>query len=430
LSAAAAPAIAPALEHGRRHDVVIVGAGVVGLACALALLRAGRAVTVLDRGRIAGATSHGNCGTITPSHAAPLPMPGLPWRALRMMTRRDAPFYLKPRWDPALMGWLLRALRRCNRDDFLRTAAIKASLLTASRQLLADLVARERLDCGFRTNGSLYVFRSAQAFDQFAWHEQLLTRLGIAVETRHGAALRQLEPALDDSVVAGYLHPGDAHLRPDRLCAELARAVLAAGGTLVENCHVSAFAESGDAVTGVRVDGATVAADAVLLAAGTWSPALLRGVGVPLPVQPGKGYSLTFDRPALAPAIPLVLTERSVCVTAWDDGFRLGSTMEFAGFDASLNPVRLAALRRAAAEYLREPEGPTLREQWYGWRPMTPDDLPVIGPVVRRPGLWLATGHGMLGVTLAAVTAQVVAAQMTGAPAPLDVRALAPERFA
>jgi D-amino-acid dehydrogenase len=347
-----------------------------------------------------------------------------------MMTRRDAPFYLKPRWDPALMGWLLRSLRRCNNHDFLRTAATKATLLMASRQLLAELVERERLDCGFRSNGSLYVFRSEQAFEQFAWHEQLLNRLGIAVASRHGAQLRQLEPALNDSVVAAYLHPDDAHLRPDRLCAELARAVAAAGATLVEHCPVEALVATGDAVTGVRVDGAAVAAESVLLAAGTWSPTLLRSLGVPLPVQPGKGYSLTFDRPALAPAIPLVLTERSVCVTAWDDGFRLGSTMEFAGFDDSLNPVRLAALRRAAAEYLLEPEGPTLREQWYGWRPMTPDDLPVIGPVARRPGLWLATGHGMLGVTLAAVTAHIVAAQMTGAAPPLDVRALAPERFA
>jgi D-amino-acid dehydrogenase len=356
-------------------------------------------------------------------------MPGLPWRALRMMARRDAPFYLKPRWDPALMAWLLRSLRRCNRSDFERTAAVKASLLQASRQLLAELVARERLDCGFRADGSLYVFRSAQAFEQFAWHERLLAGLGIAVQAHHGERLRQLEPALHPSVVAGYLHPGDAHLRPDRLCAELARAVRAAGGTLVEHCPVAALAGAGDAVTGVEVDGATVAAESVLVAAGTWSPPLLRGLGVRLPVQPGKGYSLTFDRPALAPAIPLVLTERSVCVTAWDDGFRLGSTMEFAGFDASLNPVRLAALRRAAAEYLCEPEGPTLREQWYGWRPMTPDDLPVIGPVARRPGLWLATGHGMLGVTLAAVTAEIVAAQMTGRAPVHDARALAPERF-
>jgi D-amino-acid dehydrogenase len=107
-----------------RHDVLIVGGGVIGLACAYALLRSGRQVTIVEKGRIAGATSHGNCGTITPSHAAPLAMPGLPLKVLRWMLRDDAPFYVKPRWDPALFAWLLRALRRCNRDDFERTAAI------------------------------------------------------------------------------------------------------------------------------------------------------------------------------------------------------------------------------------------------------------------------------------------------------------------
>jgi D-amino-acid dehydrogenase len=412
-----------------RHDVLIVGGGVIGLACAYALLRSGRQVTIVEKGRIAGATSHGNCGTITPSHAAPLAMPGLPLKVLRWMLRDDAPFYVKPRWDPALFAWLLRALRRCNRDDFERTAAIKGELLLASRQMIEQWIVREGMDCGFETAGTLYVFRDPAAFEAFAWHETLLTRLGMAVERKDRAQLAAMEPALGDGVVAGYFQPQDAHLRPDRYAAELARVVRAMGATIIEDCEITGWLRSGEAITGVMAADAPLHALDVLLAAGSWSPALACELGMRLPVQPGKGYSITYDRPAIAPRIPLVLKERSICVTAWADGYRLGSTMEFAGYDESLNRVRLDALRRGAADYLREPEGPGVREEWYGWRPMTPDDLPLVGPVAGRKGLWLATGHGMLGVSMSAVTGELIAAQMTGRDSTINPRPFLPDRY-
>lgn len=412
-----------------KHDVLIVGGGIIGLACAHALINSGRQVTVIERGGIAGAASHGNCGTLTPSHAAPLPMPGQPMRALRWMLQGDAPLYIKPRWDPALWAWLLASLRRCNRDDFERGAVVKAALLLASRQRIQDWIEAEAMDCGFEPRGTLYVFRDRQALARARWHEDILARVGVEVERKNAAELALLEPALNDSVVGAFFHPQDAHLRPDHFAAELARVVRAGGGVIHEQSEVDGFVCAGDAVTGVRIGGEPVGAEAIVLAAGTWSPTLARELRLRLPIQPGKGYSITYSRPPLAPSIPLVLDERSVCVTAWADGFRLGSTMEFSGFDDSLNRLRLDALRRAAAEYLRQPEGPQLQQEWYGWRPMTPDDLPIIGPVKRRPGLWLATGHGMLGVTLSAITGEIIAAQLTGRAPPVKAEALAPERF-
>jgi len=412
-----------------KHEVLIVGGGIVGLACAYALLRQGRQVTIIEKGRVAGAASHGNCGTITPSHAAPLPMPGLPLKVLRWMTQADAPFYLKPRWDPALFAWLLRALGRCNRQDFERTAAIKGELLMASRRQIGEWIAREGMACGFEAIGTLYVFRDLAAFDAFGWHATLLTQLGMAVERKDAGQLAAMEPALNENVVAGYFQPQDAHLRPDRYAAELARVVRRMGGTIIEHREVDGWLRDGDAVTGVVCGGERLSADVVLLAAGSWSPLMLRGLDLSLPVQPGKGYSITYDRPSIAPRIPLVLKERSVCVTAWDDGYRLGSTMEFAGYDDSLNRVRLDALRRGAAEYLREPQGPQVREEWFGWRPMTPDDLPIIGPVAGRKGLWLATGHGMLGVSMSAMTGELVAAMLCGQETPINPRPFSPDRY-
>ena len=167
----------------------------------------------------------------------------------------------------------------------------------------------------------------------------------------------------------------------------------------------------------------------VLAAFGPWSPALLRQLGLRLPIQPGKGYSITYSRPALAPRVPLLLKERSVCVTAWGSGYRLGSTMEFSGFDDSLNRRRLDALERAAVEYLREPVGPVMQEEWFGWRPMTWDDLPILGAAPGWKNLWLATGHGMLGVTLSAGTGQLLADLICGRETAVDPAPYRADRF-
>jgi D-amino-acid dehydrogenase len=165
-----------------------------------------------------------------------------------------------------------------------------------------------------------------------------------------------------------------------------------------------------------------------VLALGAWSPALARGLDLRVPIQPGKGYSITYTRPARAPVIPLTLKEASVCVTAWESGYRLGSTMEFAGYDTSLNRTRLDALRRGAAEYLHEPEGPAVVEEWFGWRPMTPDDLPMIGRAPGTDNLVLATGHGMLGVSLSAITGLLVSEVVAGTPPSLDLAPYAAAR--
>jgi D-amino-acid dehydrogenase len=148
-----------------------------------------------------------------------------------------------------------------------------------------------------------------------------------------------------------------------------------------------------------------------------------------LPIQPGKGYSITYTRPQLAPVIPMVLKERGVCVTSWASGYRLGSTMEFSGYDRSLNRTRLAALARGAAEYLHEPVGPKIEEEWYGWRPMTYDDLPILGRAPGYRNLSLATGHGMLGVTLSAATGALIAELLSGVSPSLDLKPYAPTRF-
>ncbi len=414
----------------RQSDVLILGAGVIGLACAHYLLQAGRSVTVLEQGKVGGGASHGNCGTITPSHAPPLAMPGMIARALRLMWQADASFYIKPRLDFALLGWLLRFSQRCNWRDFNTVSKIKAELLNQSHDRLAELIASHHLQCEFEIKGTLGVFRDAQAFERSQWLPKALSECGIATEIVDGRQARVMEPALNDSIVAGYFNPGDAHLRPDRYVEALAGLVRSEGAQIQESTRVTGFDVSGGRIVAVTTENGKFNSTDVVLALGAWSPKIGKLLGLNIPLQPGKGYSITYDRPTLCPSLPLILKERAVCVTSWSSGYRLGSTMEFSGYDTSLNRVRLDALTRAAAEYLQEPIGATVQEEWYGWRPMTYDDLPIIGRVPRIANLALATGHGMLGVSLSAITGVLISELLTGKPASLNLAPFDPRRFA
>lgn len=414
----------------KSSDVLVLGGGVIGLACALYLLRAGRSVTVIEMGNVGAAASHGNCGTITPSHCMPLAAPGVISQALRWMMKPDAPLRIAPRLDFGLLEWLIGFAHRCNWDDAKRVTAVKSELLQLSRKLLEELIRAEKLDCEFETIGTMNVFRDAKSFEKSAWLPAFVNEHGVDIEVLDGAQTRAREPALKDSLAGAHFYPRDAHLRPDRYAAELARAVRAKGGEIHESTKVVGFRVDDDRIGAIATDQGEFAARDIVFALGAWSPIVGKQLDLRIPIQPGKGYSITYTRPTIAPVIPMTFKERAVCVTAWSSGYRLGSTMEFAGYDDSLNRTRLDALRRGAAEYLREPEGPAVTEEWFGWRPMTYDDLPLLGRPSRVKNLVMATGHGMLGVTMSAATGQLVSQIVCGEAAPLDLKPFDPNRFA
>jgi D-amino-acid dehydrogenase len=410
-------------------DVLILGGGVIGLSCALFLLEQGRSVRILEKNTVGGATSLGNCGTITPSHAPPLAAPGMIGKALKYMTQADAPFYIKPSTDLSLLDWLLRFSLRCNGRDHRQSALAKAKLLNASRPLLEDLIARYAFDCGFEANGEMYVCRTPEGLDALVEELPLLAECGVIAELLDADMLAAREPALMPGMAGGIFFPNDAHFRPDAYCASLAGAVRALGGIIEEQCEVLSVAVDGDRVTCVETACGRRYGTQVLVALAAWSPAMLRSLGLALPIQPGKGYSISYSLPPIVPKTPLVLTERSVCVTSWAEGYRLGSTMEFAGFDDSLNIQRLNALERGAREYLRTPVGGEVLSRWSGWRPMTYDDLPILGHSPKHRNLFLATGHGMLGMSMSAITGQLLAAQMTGNEPAIDLAPYSAARF-
>jgi len=416
--------------RGEGAGTVVVGGGIIGAMCAWYLARAGERVCLVDRDRFGGGCSHGNCGYVCPSHVLPLTQPGTIRKTLATMLRRDAPFHVRPAWSPQLWAWLWRFARRCNERDMLAAADSLHRLLQSSRDLYAELIADERLDCEWQTSGLLLAFRDPREFRRHeATHRLIEHRYGLAARPLEGDQVVGFEPALIEGLGGGWYYDCDSHLRPDKLLREMRRLLLAAGVRIVEHCAVRGFRTVGERVAAVETSGeGVVAAERVVVACGALTPFLNEQAGCRVAIQPGKGYSLTMPRPAICPRRPLVLEERSVAITPMDSGYRIGSTMEFAGYDSTLDPRRLRLLTDGARAYLREPLADPVQETWFGWRPMTWDSLPYIGRSPRYANVWVAAGHNMLGLSLATATGRLAAELATGRPPHLDVRPLRLDR--
>ncbi len=387
--------------------VAVIGAGVVGVACAHYLRAAGCEVVLLDKGRVGGACSHGNCGYICPSHALPHAGPGVILPTLRTLLQKNSPLAIRPSVGPSLWGWLLRFALRCNRRDMLAAAHANHALLQSSRSLYAGLLAAKTLDADLQTQGLLFVFHSRHALDHYAHTDRLLRReFGLGAERHEGDALQRLEPALLPHIAGAYHYTGDAQVRPDRLMASWRARLLADGVEIRENTPFTGFDQ--------------IKADAHVIAAGAWTPLLADALRCTLPIQPGKGYSLTMPRPAVCPRYPMIFEEHRVAVSPFSDGYRIGSTMEFGGYDETMNEARLDLLTSAARLYLRDPVGGPVEERWWGWRPMVPDGMPIIGPAPRLRNVYLATGHGMLGLSMAPATGRLVSEMVLGATPHVD----------
>jgi D-amino-acid dehydrogenase len=410
--------------------VIVIGGGGIGAACAYFLRRAGWCVTILDRGAFGKGCSHGNCGFICPSHVLPLAEPGAAWKALKAMLHKDSPFYIKPRLDLSLWGWLFRFARRCNRTTMLEDARAIHALLQSSRMLYDTLVKDESLDCEWQTRGLLFVFRTPAEMEHYTATDALLREHFNLGATRYdGDALTALEPALKPGLAGGWHYPDDAHLRPDKLMSSWRRLLEANGVTIRENCDATGFVRANGRATAVVTSAGELPAEAFVVATGALTPLLNKQLGCKIPIQPGKGYSITMSRPARCPTIPLIFHEHRVAVTPMQSGYRLGSTMEFAGYDATLNPARLEILREGARPYLHEPLGPSVEEEWFGWRPMTYDSKPIIDRSPVMANVLIAAGHNMLGMSMAPATGKLVAELLAGCSPHVDPAPYRVSRF-
>ena len=404
-----------------RDRVVVVGGGVIGAACAWYLRQAGRAVTLIEQGEFGRGCSHGNCGFVCPSHVLPLAGPGALGKTLKTLLARNSPLLVRWRLDPALWKWFWQFARRCNGRDMLSSGHAIHALLTSSRALYDELLQATLTDVEWEALGLLFVFRSPHALEHYAATDQLLRReFGLGATRYDGAALLDLEPAFKPGSAGAWHYATDGHLRPDKLMLTWRRVLTGQGVEIREQCELRDMVAEGRIARRLVTSQGELSADQVVIATGAWTPRLRQMLRAPVPIQPGKGYSLTMPRPAICPRIPLIFEEHRVAITPLASAYRIGSTMEFAGYDSSLNPARLRLLRDGAALYLREPEAEPVLESWYGWRPMTPDGLPLIGRVGAFDNVYLAAGHGMLGVSMAPATGRLIAELVCGQTPHLD----------
>lgn len=411
-------------------QVFVIGGGVIGSACAYYLHGQGCSVIIADRGEFGQGCSHGNCGFICPSHVLPLAEPGAIGRALRALCSRNSPFSIRPRLDWTLWSWLWKFARRCNERDMLAAAHACAALLNSSLSLYRGLMEAEPFDCDWETRGLLFAFRDPRAFAAYGITNTLLSETFGHPATRYaGDDVLRLEPALRPGLAGGWHYEADAHLRPDKLMSSWQKILVDKGVQVVEQCEVLGFAERSGRAIAVQTNRGEFAADAFVVATGALAPRLAPHLGCRLPIQPGKGYSLTMPRPQQCPTIPLIFPETRVAVTPWKSGYRLGSTMEFAGYDTTLSPRRLEMLRSGAQDYLVEPWCEPVLESWYGWRPMTYDSLPIIDRSPKLPNVMIATGHNMLGVSMSPATGKLVAELLTERPPHIDPHPYRVSRF-
>lgn len=389
--------------------VAIVGGGVVGLCTAWYLARGGAEVVVIDRGRMGDATSRGNAGWIVPSLTAPLSAPGSVRQGARLMLRRDNPFYIRPRLSSALARWLFSFWRESRSARF---SANVSSVYALGRRTLAlfDELAEAGVEFEMHSQGLIFLCVSEAALEGAAARIARLVELGYkgAVEQLDGPQVRAREPAVGGAVVGGIHLKQERHVRPETLTTGLVSALAAAGVELVEGCRVAGVvrARSGWEVDG---DGERIGCDRVVLAAGIWTNELLRPLGLRLAMEAGKGYSLTTRGEGIPPRHALYMVEPMVGVSPYRDSVRLAGMVELSGMDLSLHRGRLDALARAADTYFSgwRPAAPEL--EWAGLRPLSPDGLPFVGAAPGRPGLFVSTGHGMTGLTLAPASASALA---------------------
>jgi D-amino-acid dehydrogenase len=393
--------------------VAVVGAGVVGLACAWELRRRGADVVVLERAGVGEGVSRGNTGWVSPSFTYPLPAPGMVREGLRQLLTRGEAFVLRPSLDPAFARWLWSFRRSCSSDRF--DAGIRA-LLALNRRTLELFDAYRDAGVAFEMHsaGLVVAARTPGGLDLYRRTFQRLRELGHeggSIDELDAAALAALEPAFDPTRVVAGLHARvDRFVRPEQLTAGLAERLQADGVEIRTGCELRTLARR-DGAWALETSRGPVTAQQVVVAAGLPTAPLLRRLGVRVPLLGARGYSVTIAGRGTPPRHALYLAEAKLGLSPFDGGVRVAGVFELGARKEDLSPAVGTRLLAAARPYLGgwQPDADGPVEAWAGLRPATPDGLPLIGALPGLDGIYLATGHGMLGVTLAPATADLLA---------------------
>jgi D-amino-acid dehydrogenase len=416
--------------------IVVLGAGVIGVTSAYYLAEAGHEVVLIDRQPGPGLeTSFANAGEISPGYASPWAAPGIPVKALRWLFMHHAPLILKLRFDPAMLRWVFAMLRNCTAGRYALNKSRMVRLAEYSRDELVALRTRLGIDYDHRSQGTLQLFRTQKQFDDSASDIAVLKDYGVAYELLERNGCVGAEPGLAatrDRFVGGLRLPGDETGDCHLFTRALADRLPAMGVEILYDTAIEALETEGGRIAGVRTDRGTIRGDAYLAALASFSPGLLRPLGLDVPIYPVKGYSVTVPiaDESCAPVSTLLDESYKIAITRLGDRIRVGGMAELSGFNRALSPRREETLLHSLNDLF---PGAAVQGAatnfWSGLRPMTPDSTPIIG-ATRVPNLFLNAGHGTLGWTMACGSGRLIASLIGGTPPPIDHADLALSRYA
>lgn len=390
--------------------VVIIGAGVIGQTTAYYLRKEGIDVTIIEKTDGCNNCSYGNAGYISPSHFVPLASPGIIAQGLKWMLDSASPFYIKPRWDVSLFKWGYQFYKNANSRVAPQNIPHLHNLLQLSRRLTDELNLDLNGSFGLEQKGCLMLYNSKHT----AQHERELAQyarsIGIETHTLSGDEVQKMEPNIEVKALGGVYYPNDCHLHPGKMMDTLRQVNQNAGVRIVYHEEVIDFEVVGSKVTNVITNHDKYDCDHLVITPGAWLEVLTRKLGLQILLQPGKGYSTTYQNIVNNLVHPAILVDDRVAMTPWINELRVGGTMELSGINQDINMKRVRPIIAAANKYyptLHLPT-PSLENVWSGLRPCSPDGLPYIGNSPHHSNVSIAGGHAMLGVSTAAGTGLLV----------------------
>jgi D-amino-acid dehydrogenase len=411
--------------------VVVIGGGVIGLSAAEACAARGHRVTVIERlERRRTGCSFGNAGMVVPSHFVPLAAPGMIALGLKWMWNPESPFYVKPRINLDLIRWGLNFMLSATKEHVAACAPLLRDLSFASREIYLERAKTE--DFSLVTKGLLMLCKQAHTLDEEGAMAARARELGVPAEVLDAKATAAIDPAISMAVAGAVHYPKDCHLSPERYIELLEKRLLDAGATLHWGTKINGWGRDGSKIRSVHTDAGEIEADEFILCGGIWSDEIVKPLGLRVPMQAGKGYSVTVGKPVELAELCSILTEARVAVTPMDGGLRFGGTMEISGTNDRVAQRRVNGIIRAAIDYFPSFKREDFQgiDAWHGLRPCSPDGMPYLGKTAAAANLTVATGHAMMGLSLAPVTGAIAARLVDGEPAGFDLQLLSPDRFA
>jgi D-amino-acid dehydrogenase len=414
--------------------LIVLGSGVIGTTSAYYLARAGHEVTVIDRQPQAGLeTSFANAGEVSPGYAAPWAGPGVPMKAVKWLLMQHSPLVVRPAFDPQMWRWMFQMLANCNQKSYEVNKGRMVRLAEYSRDCLVELRADTGIAYDERSQGTLQLFRTQKQLDGAGADIAVLERYKVPYSVLDPRSCEAAEPALAHvrgKFVGGLQLPGDETGDCFKFTQRLAKMAEALGVKFRHSVDIERLAVDGDRITGVVTSKGELKADSFVLALGSYSPLMLRQVGIRIPVYPVKGYSITIPivDASGAPESTVMDETFKVAITRLGERIRVGGTAEIAGYDLTLRKARRDTLAHSVTDLFPRGGDTGKAEFWCGLRPMTPDGTPVMGPTPYR-NLFLNTGHGTLGWTMACGSGRVLADMVSGRQPEIGLEGLFMDRY-